>query len=91
MPEEMSMYPEMEKPDAENADEEAQDKGEETGILPMSMFPESVKPGDKCQVEVVAVMDQEVEVKKIHAKSDKYDSEDDMANPVDKMATSDES
>jgi len=79
------MYPSTGKPDESQPPEDG-DEGEETGILPLSMFPDDVKPGYKCGIEVVAVHDQEVEVKKGAHKMDKESKSEDVSeDPVGDM------
>lgn len=61
----------VEKPAMESPEEE----GEETALLPLSMFPEKdLKVGSKCSFEVVAILDDEVEVK--YSKSEKDEPEE---------------
>lgn len=46
------------------------DEGDETALLPLSIFPEKdLKVGSKCTFEVVSILEDEVEVK--YNKSDK--------------------
>jgi len=62
-----------EKPDIESPEE---------GLLPVTMFPDGVKPGYKCTIEVVGVSGDEVRVIKKHKDDDededkKEDSDED--------------
>lgn len=50
----------------------------EEGLLPITMFPDDVKPGYKCTIEVVGVSGDEVRVIKKHEdKNEKPDTEND--------------
>lgn len=67
--------PEAEAPEEEFAeepvpDEETDKGGEKTALLPKSVFSgQDLKPGYKCQIEVVRVHDDEVEIKKVPQKA----------------------
>lgn len=50
------------------------DDGDETALLPLSIFPEKdLKVGSKCSFEVVSILEDEVEVK--YSKSDEGSEE----------------
>ena len=62
--------------DEQNTEEmpaEEQSNDQETALLPRSIFPsdKDVKPGSECTFKVVAVYDDEIEVKYAHSKDDK--------------------
>lgn len=78
MPEDEGYYPKMEDESSSESTEELEDSGE-TSILPMSFFQgKEVEPGKKCEVEVVAVYGDEVEVKYVeHREKDDDKSNDD--------------
>ena len=48
-----------EKTDSDKPD----DSGAKTGLLPKSLFGHELRPGDKCDIEVVAVHEQDYAVK----------------------------
>ncbi len=64
MPPEENLYddspdqPESQKPEAKS------DEGMKTSILPKDFFSgKDLKPGDKCDIEIVAIHDNDIEVK----------------------------
>lgn len=69
-----------EKPEAK-----ASDEGGQTSILPKSFFSGEVKPGDKCDIEVVAVHEGDVEVKGCE-KDDEHQEKPDDSEPPEPAA-----
>lgn len=66
--------PAASKPSSEKPEGDA---GEKTSILPREFFHGDVKPGDRCDIEVVAVHQEDVEVK--CADSDEEEEPDEEA------------
>jgi hypothetical protein len=87
-----SMYDsdESEKPAApEEHESKEQESGEETALLPKSFFAgKDIEPGSKCEVEVVHVYQDEVEVRyvKHDKKKDSDAKEDSEPSMKDKIA-----
>lgn len=82
----MDMYPAAAaEKSPEKAPEKSDDSEAETSLLPKSLFGGDCKVGDTYKVRVVAIHGDELEVEPAGEESDKKDSEDDMANPVDRM------
>lgn len=78
------MYPAAESPDSS----EKEDDGQETALLPKSLFPDkALKVGSECKIRVESIHDDEVEVSYVSHKEGKEEKkeDDDMMNPVDKM------
>lgn len=85
-----SMYDgdEAEAPPApEESESKEQESGEETALLPKSLFSgKDIEPGSKCEVEVVHVYEDEVEVKYVKHKEDLDAKEKDEPSMRDKIA-----
>lgn len=94
----MSMYPDDEDGDQGQVSrgdpkEERQHEEEDTGgtLVPKSFFGGDVEPGHKCQVEVVHVYDDDVEIK--YSKPDEGKPKSQMQESegaIDKMASMNE-
>lgn len=79
MPQDASYYddtPGNSSPAAAAKDQE-DDSGSKTALLPKSLFGHDLKPGDKCDVEVTAVHEDDYEVKGCygHDDDDKHDGD----------------
>lgn len=85
------MYPAAESPEPESEDSKSEDEGQETALLPRSLFTgKDLKVGSECKIRVESIHDDEVEVSYVPHKDKKEDKSendmpDDMENPVDKM------
>lgn len=77
-------YEAADESDSSEAPEKAREEESETALLPKSLFGDKdLKPGSRCSIEVVAVYDDEVEVK--YVKHEENGSkEDDMPDPFAK-------
>ena len=62
-------------PDDQAQDQSSQDQGE-SGLLPKTFFPDGVKAGDQCTIEVMSCHQDDCEVKYV-SKTDDEGSEDD--------------
>jgi hypothetical protein len=60
--------PDSSKTSAEKLDKK--DDTAQTALAPKSLFPEGVKPGYRCEIEVVSVHSDEIEYKKLPHKKE---------------------
>lgn len=66
-------------------DKEREESDEETALLPKSLFGDKeLEPGKQCKVEIVAVYDDEVEVKYVPHDDSESDDEE-MKDPFEGM------
>jgi hypothetical protein len=75
--------------DESRVDDQVDVPEEKLGLVPMSFFKSKVSPGDKEQIEVVKVYDDEVAIKCIYSKDKEESSEDedtDTAGPSEAQA-----
>lgn len=79
--------PETEESPAEESKE--RESGEETALLPKSLFSgKDIEPGSKCEVEIVHVYDDEVEVKYVpHGTKEEPKEEPSMRDKIAMAAT----
>lgn len=74
----------VDSPEEESKENES---GEDTALLPKSLFAgKDIEPGSKCEVEVVHVYGDEVEVKYVKHKQDPAAKEDAEPSMKDKIA-----
>ena len=75
--------------DEPRVDDQVDVPEEKLGLVPMSFFKNKVSPGDKEQIEVVKIYDDEVAIKCIYSKDKEESSEEEdmeMAGPSESQA-----
>lgn len=74
-----------------DVEENAEDSGQETALLPKSIFPDKdLEPGKVCKFRVVATYEDEVEVEYVRSEKDSGDSDEikeySAEEQIDRMA-----